>query len=89
MSTEAGFNNIRQWLVPQLEAKGLSIENFSRAINRSRAVVYNYLIDKNRPDSQTMAAICQFLGRPLEEGLAQYTPRTVGRPKGLGRNRAK
>ena len=76
------FNNIRQWLEPQLEAKGLSVERFARRAKLSKALVYFYMSDRHRPSEEAMARMCAVLGVPFQEGLAQYTPNTVGRPKG-------
>jgi len=80
MST--GFNNIRQWLVPQLDKKGISVEQFARAAGISRASIYCYMDDTHRPSTQMMKRMCHVLGVPLEEGLRQYSPTTMGRPKG-------
>ena len=76
------FNNIKDWIVPLLEQKGLSLENFAREVGVSRASIYFYMTDKTRPTSVTMKKMCDVLEVPFEEGLAQYTPRPVGRPKG-------
>lgn len=77
------FNRIRQWITPLLEKKGLTIEQCSRRAKLSRATLYSYMVDRYRPNEQTMAAICRVLNRPLEEGLRQYTSRKAGRPKGM------
>lgn len=84
MDVETGrdFNNIREWLLPKLETLDLSVEQFSREIGISRASLYFYMNDRARPSTQVMAKICHRVGVPFEEGLAQYTPRKVGRPKG-------
>lgn len=79
---KSDYNHIREWLLPQLAEKGLSIEQFARACGLSRVIVYFYMDDKYRPDSQIMAAMCDVLEVPLEEGLRQYTPRKRGRPEG-------
>jgi transcriptional regulator with XRE-family HTH domain len=76
------FNKIKQWLVPQLRAKGMNVEKFAREADIWKTSVYNYMNDTNRPDTETMAKMCRVLGKPLEEGLAQYTPRQEGRPEG-------
>lgn len=77
------FNHIKEWLLPQLDTLGLSIENFARKCSLSRASVYFYMEDTYRPSAGIMAKMCAVLGRPLEEGLRQYTPRKVGRPAAL------
>lgn len=76
------FNNIREWLVPLLEGKKLSIERFARQVGVSKAVVYFYLSDTSRPTEETMKRMCDVLQVPFEEGLRQYTPKKNGRPKG-------
>lgn len=78
------YNRIKEWLDPLLAARGLSIEEFSRQAEISKASIYFYRTDKMRPNESQMAKICGALGKPLEEGLAQYTPKPNGRPKGLG-----
>jgi transcriptional regulator with XRE-family HTH domain len=83
MATPQDYNNIRKWLEPLLAERRLSVENFARLIDVTRTAVYNYLNDANRPDEQTMVRMCRVLGRPLEEGLATYTPRHEGRPFGF------
>ena len=78
------FNNLRQWLEPQLEAKGLSVERFARLCKLSKAVIYFYMADINRPSVEAMARMCAVLGVHLKEGLEQYTPNLAGRPTGSG-----
>lgn len=75
------FNNIRGWLLPKLADRQQSIELFARECGLSRAAVYFYCSDKYRPDSTTMKVMCDVLGVPFEEGLAQYTPRQQGRKR--------
>lgn len=76
------FNHIREWLDPQLDRLGMSIEQFANNCGISKASIYFYRDDRYRPDSSVMAKMCKFLGVPLEEGLRQYTPRKAGRPAG-------
>lgn len=76
------FNNLKQWILPRLDKKQLTVEEFSTAAGLSRASVYNYLVDRSRPTEQTMAKMCHVLGESLEAGLAQYTPKQNGRPVG-------
>lgn len=75
------FNNLEVWLKPKIEALNLSVEGFAAKAGVSRASLYFYLKDKSRPSEQAMVKICQTLGVPLEEGLKQYTPKKVGRPR--------
>jgi transcriptional regulator with XRE-family HTH domain len=80
---EQNFNNLGTWLPPLIEKLDMSYEQFARACGITRPMVYFYIADRYRPETQTMIRICQVLGVSAEEGLAQYTPRKVGRPKGL------
>lgn len=73
-------NNIKEWIKPLLEERGLSVEEFTNIAGISRAAIYHYFTDKYRPTEEIMAKMCRALGVPLEEGLAQYTPRRRGRP---------
>jgi transcriptional regulator with XRE-family HTH domain len=79
-----GHNNIRQWLEPQLDKNEWSVESFARKCGITRAAIYLFLSGQNTPSEQTMAKMCKALGRPLQEGLSQYTPKPKGRPKGSG-----
>ena len=85
---EGKENTIREWLVPQLQSMGLTPEQFANMVGISRASLYFYFTDRSRPDTGTMAVMCEVLGVPLEEGLRQYIPKQVGRPSGR-RNRVK
>ena len=88
-SRGADFNRIKEWLEPKLAEMGISVETFSRMCGLSKASIYFYMADTTRPDEQSMAKICHALGVPLEEGLAQYTPKYKGRPRGTtGRTRS-
>jgi transcriptional regulator with XRE-family HTH domain len=77
------FNRIREWLVPKLSSLGWSVEKFSRRVGVSRASIYFYLVDKKRPTEEVMGRMCKILGVPIEEGLAQYTPKRMGRKPNL------
>ena len=74
------FNNIKEWLLPLLVERQMTIEGFARQCGLSRAAVYFYISDKNRPESTNMKKMCDVLEVPFEEGLRQYTPRASGRP---------
>lgn len=74
------FNHLKQWLLPILEQKQISVEDLARAAGCTRSAIYYYISDRNRPSTQKMAAICRVLGVSLEEALQQYTERPVGRP---------
>lgn len=77
------YSNLGTWLPPLIEKLDMSYEQFARAVGVTRSMIYYYIKDRYRPDEQTMIRMCQVLGVPAEEGFAQYTPRKVGRPKGL------
>lgn len=81
------MNNIKQWLLPLLQQQSLSVEELANKVGITRTAVYNYLSDRNRPTEQTMKRITEALGVPFEEGLRQYTPKTVGFPAGVKRTR--
>lgn len=76
------FNHIDQWLDAHLRARQMSVEQLARRSGLSRATVYFYMTDKNRPSSNAMAKLCHALGVSVEEGMKQYTPRKAGRPAG-------
>lgn len=76
------FNRIKEWLLPLLDKRGMSVEDLSVDTGLSRAILYNYCIDRNRPSEQNMAKITHALGVPFEEGLRQYIPKKNGRPSG-------
>jgi hypothetical protein len=69
------FNHLPEWLPPRIEKTGLSLELFARQCKLSRAILYFYLNGTYRPTEESMTVMCRELGVPLEEGLAQYTPR--------------
>lgn len=75
-------NTIKQWLIPKLTERRLTVEQFANKVGVSRASIYFYFTDKARPEVETMAAMCAVLNVPLKEGLNQYTPKPVGRPGG-------
>lgn len=81
------FNNIKQWILPKLEQMEMSIEQFANLAGITRTAVYNYLNDRNRPSTQTMARMCEVLGVPLLEGLQQYSEKKAGRPYGWRKKR--
>jgi transcriptional regulator with XRE-family HTH domain len=85
---EQDYNHIPQWLKPKLKEKQLSVERFARSIGLTRAAVYNYLNDEDRPSEQVMKRMCDVLGRPFEEGLKQYVPKKEGRRPGYTRSPA-
>jgi hypothetical protein len=74
------FNHTRDWLIPKLDAGGISDETFANAIGVNRSVICFYMNESCRPETQTMSRTCRFPGVPLEEGLKQYTHKKKGRP---------
>jgi len=78
-----GYNHLREYLLPKLAEREMSIEEFARAIDVTRACVYFYLDDRTRPREQVAIRMSQVLGVPAEEVMRQYTPRKVGKPRGL------
>lgn len=82
ITVEVPENNIKQWLRPLLDRRGMSVEDLAKNIGVWRATIYFWFEDKTRPDAQTMARVCRVLNVPLEQGLSQYTPKPLGRPKG-------
>lgn len=82
------FNNLQAWLDTHLNSRQMSVEQLANRSGLSRATIYFYMQDKNRPSANAMARICRVLGVPVEEGMKQFTPRKPGRPAGA-RNRSK
>lgn len=79
------FNHLGAYLPPRIQELGMSIEQFARACDVTRAMIYFYLCDRNRPTEQVAIRISQVLGVPAEEVLRQYTPRPRG-PKNRKRS---
>lgn len=79
---EKNFNHLNLWLPSQLKRMGWSVEQLAQRTNTSRATIYNWLTDADRPSEQKMVKVCQVLGVPFEEGLMQYVPKRIGRPRG-------
>lgn len=75
---DEGFNRLGEWLPPLLAERHMSVEELANEAGLTRASIYFYLTDKTRPTEENMARICNVLDVPLEEGLAQYTPRKAG-----------
>lgn len=73
-------NNLRDWITPQLQELQMSVEELANSAGVSRAILYAYFSDRHRPSEEIMLRICRVLGRPLEDGLQQYTPKRAGRP---------
>lgn len=80
------YNHLKQWLLPKLDAKGLSFERFAQLVGVSRASVYFWVEDVTRPSTQSMVKVCEVLGESLTDGLAQFTPKVSGRPVGYSPN---
>lgn len=78
------FNRLPKWLAEKIAAKGITVEHFAWKVKISRGSIYYYLRGMVKPTTQAMVRICRALGVPLEEGLQQYSPSQMGRPKGSG-----
>lgn len=91
------FNNIKQWLLPKLDARRLSVEQFANLSGLSKATIYFYMSDRIRPDLESMGAMCKTLSNTLcmdakgneymeevsiNDGMSQFSPRKRGRPVG-------
>jgi transcriptional regulator with XRE-family HTH domain len=74
------YNNLKDWLLPRIQDSGMTVEEFANSVGLSRASLYHYMNDTCRPNTETMARICEALGESLAEGLAQYSQRPLGRP---------
>ena len=76
MATE---NNIKNWLLPLLEDRGLSVEQLATQAGLTRSAIYYYFSDRCRPTNENMRRMCDVLGVSHEEGMRQFTPREPGR----------
>jgi transcriptional regulator with XRE-family HTH domain len=87
MAKHRDFSKLRTWLPSQIAAYNqrgedvLTLEKLAHRIGKSRTALYRYLYDDDRPTTQTMNLLCQALGVSLTEGLRQYTPKKLGRPR--------
>lgn len=82
MEPTPNFNKLKEYLPPKIESLDMSYEQFARACGVTRAMIYFYMNDKNRPTEQVAVRMAQTLGVDLAELLQQYTPRKIGRPRG-------
>jgi transcriptional regulator with XRE-family HTH domain len=82
MEPKPNFNNLKTYLTPKIDALEMSYEQFARAIGVTRAMIYFYMADKNRPTEEVAGRIATVLGVDLAEVLQQYTPKKIGRPRG-------
>lgn len=80
--SERDFSNLPTWLPRKIKTTGLKMSQIANHTGISRATLYEYLSDKSRPSEQVMLRLCRVLGVPFEQGLAQYTPKPMGRPRG-------
>ena len=76
-----GFNKLEPWMTAKMEARDMTVEELAEAVGISKATIYAYWKDKQRPSLDSMIAICKVFHCNLEEGLAQYTAVDIGRPK--------
>lgn len=75
-------NNLHKWLPAQCERAGISLERLSQLAEVSRASLYKWMADDDRPSEEAMQRVCSALGVDLIEGMNQYTPKKRGRPRG-------
>jgi len=81
MDSSADFSNLGKWLPQKMADKGMSAEQLGNACGVSRSAIYFFISDKNRPTEMTMMKICRALDADFADGLRQYTPRPMGRPR--------
>jgi transcriptional regulator with XRE-family HTH domain len=80
-ASRPGFNNLELWMTAKMEARDMTVEEVAEAAGLSKATIYAYWKDKQRPGLDSIIAICKVFNCKLEEGLAQYTAVDMGRPK--------
>jgi transcriptional regulator with XRE-family HTH domain len=79
--TRKSFSNLPVWLPAQLKKSGIkSWEQLARKAGVSRASIYFWLRDDDRPTTASMAKLCKALKVPLAEGLKQYSEKPRGNP---------
>lgn len=81
MAREHDFSNLPTWLPQKIRNTGLRLSQVANHAGISRATLYEYLSDDSRPTEQTMLRLCRVLGVSFQEGLSQYTPKPMGRPR--------
>lgn len=79
---ERDFSNLNVWLPRKAKTAKLTFEQIAHRVGISRTMMYEYVSDLSRPTEQTMLKMCRVLGVPFEQGLSQYTPKKIGRPRG-------
>lgn len=60
-SKQEDFNNLKQWLLPKLEARRMSVEDLAVESGVSRRSIYGWMDDTARPTTQKMAKIVHTL----------------------------
>ncbi len=76
------MNTLSSWLQEKIKEKGIGISKLSEETGLSRAIIYYYFKDSNRPTRVNMQKICDVLGADIEEAMALFTPKRIGRPPG-------
>lgn len=76
------MNNLKGWLRTKIEERGISISKLADETGLTRAIIYFYMSDVNRPTQMNLQKICDVLGADINEAMALYTPKKVGRPIG-------
>jgi hypothetical protein len=90
MTKKRDYNNLGKWLPVQIEKTGIPMFKVAMRAGVSRASVYAWMVDKTRPDSETMLKFVQVLANLTgqdstalhAEALSQYINRPEGRKAG-------
>lgn len=83
-TTKGGVNKLREWLIGTESApgllvqKGMSVEQFAIELNLSRAQVYYYFKDVNRPRLETLGRMCRVLHVSMAEARKWIEPQEEG-----------
>lgn len=84
------YNRLKPWIEKMCKEAHLPVYKVANRAGISRAIIYGWMSDKHRPDSDTILRVAQVFatatGRDSAklhaEALAQYTPRSEGRTPG-------
>jgi transcriptional regulator with XRE-family HTH domain len=82
MNTKDDYNHLKKWLRPRIKEAGWTFQKFAEEVGITRAALYFYFDDINRPTPKVIERMCALLEVPIEEGMAQVTQRSPGRPAG-------
>lgn len=73
-------NTIKEWLLPQLEERQMTVEDLAKELETHPKTIYRYFSGERLPAPLMMGRICSFLGVPFAEGRSQYGSHPTGRP---------